>query len=96
MEISILTGEKEFTSTHHGRAREKDNTYGFRRVTLAEVIGDQPISNDYVDDEQGIGERDGAALGDSSPGRCEGRTWIAQQNNRQPRRVSFRLTYFAV
>ena len=95
MEIFIPTGTKEFTSTHYGRAREKDNTYGFRRDLLAEVIGDQSISNDYVDGERDIGERDGEALEDSSPGRCGGRTWIAQQN-RQSRRESFRLIYFAV
>ena len=77
MEISIPTGTKEFTSTHRGRAREKDNTY---------QQSDQPISNDYVYEERGIDERDGAALEDSSPGRCEGRTWIAQPN-RLPRRV---------
>ena len=74
MEISILTGTKEFTSTHHERTREKDNNYGFRRVLLAEVVSDQPISTDYVDGERGIGERDSAALEDSSPSRREGRT----------------------
>ena len=72
---SISTGTKEFTATHPRRAREKDNSHGFRRVLSAEVIVFQPICNSYVDGERGIGERDGAALYDSSPGRREGRTW---------------------
>ena len=38
MENSISTGTKEFASTHHGRAREKGNNYGFRRVLSAEVL----------------------------------------------------------
>ena len=75
MENSISTGTKEFASTHHGRAREKDNNYCFRRVLSAEVIDDQRISDDYVNGERGINERDDAALYDSSPGRREGRTW---------------------
>ena len=65
MENSISTGTKEFATAQHGRAREKDNNYSFRRVLLAEVSGDQPINNDYVDGERGIGERDGAAHSDA-------------------------------
>ena len=67
MESSISTGTKEFASTHPTRAREKDN-YGFRCVLSAGVIDQQPISNDNVTGEQGIDERDDAALYDSSPG----------------------------
>ena len=75
MENSISTGTKEFASTHPTSAREKDNNYGFRRVLSAEVIDDQPISDDYVYGDRGIDERDDAALYDSSPGSSEGRTW---------------------
>ena len=95
MKNSITTGTKEFTATHPRRAREKDNNHGFRRVFSAEVIDFQTISDDFVNGGRGFDEREDDALVDSSPGRCEGRTWIAQQN-RQPRRVSLRLTYFAV
>ena len=62
MEISILTGTKEFASTHPTRAREKDNNYDFRRILSAGVIDQQPISNDRVNSERGIDERDNAAL----------------------------------
>ena len=58
MENSISTGTKELTATHPRRAREKDNNHGFRRVLSAEVIDFQPISDDYVYGERGIGERD--------------------------------------
>ena len=40
MENFISTGTNEFAPTHHGRAREKDNNYCFRRVLSAEVIDD--------------------------------------------------------
>ena len=73
MENSISTGTKEFASTHHGRAREKDNNYGFQRVLSAGVIDQQPISDYYVNGERGIDERDDAALYDSSPGPDEER-----------------------
>ena len=75
MENSISTGMNEFTATHPTRAREKDNNHDFRRVLSAEVIDFHPISDDYVNGERGIGEQDDDALGDSSPGRREGRTW---------------------
>ena len=75
MENSISTGTKEFTATHPRRAREKDNNHGFRRILSAEVIDFQPISDDSVYGERGIGRRDDDALDDSSPGRREGRTW---------------------
>ena len=91
MENSISTGTKEFVSTHPTRAREKDNNYGFRRVLSAGMIDQQPISNDRVIGEGGLDEKDDATLYDSSPGRCEGRTWIAQQY-RQPRRAYFRIS----
>ena len=42
MENSISTGTKEFASTYHGRERENDNNYCFRRVLSAEMIYDQP------------------------------------------------------
>ena len=71
MENSISTGTKEFASTHPTRAREKD-IYGFRRVLSAGVIDQQPISNDRVNGERGIDERDDAALYDSLPGRRRG------------------------
>ena len=65
MENSISTGTKEFTATHPRRAREKDNNHGFRRVLSAEVIDFQPISDDSVYGERGIGGRDDDALDDS-------------------------------
>ena len=68
MKNSISIGTKEFASTHPTRAREKDN-YDFRRVLSAEVIDQQPISNDRVNGERGIDERDDAALYDSLPSR---------------------------
>ena len=71
MKNSILTGTKEFASTHPTRAREKDN-YSFRRVLSAGVIDQQPISNDRVNSERGIDERDDAALYDYLPGRRRG------------------------
>ena len=72
MENSISTRTKEFASTHHGRAREKDNNYGFRRVPSAGVIDQPPISDDYVNGERGNDERDDAALHDFLPGRRRG------------------------
>ena len=92
MENSISAGTKRicFDSSWE-RAREKNNNYCFRRVLSAEVIDDQPISDDYAYSERDIDERDDAALYDSSPG-CEGRTWITQQY-RQPRREYFRLSF---
>ena len=57
MENSISTGIKEFASTHHATAREKDNNYGFRRVLSAGLIDQQPISDDYVNGERGLDER---------------------------------------
>ena len=86
MENSISTGTQVFTATQHRRAGEKDNNHSFRRVLLAEVIDFQPISNGYVDGERGIGERDGAVLYDSSPGRREGRTW-------KPSSTLYRVAY---
>ena len=73
MENSISAGTKRicFDSSWQSE-REKNNNYCFRRVLSAEVIDDQPISDDYVYSERGIDER-------ASPGHCEGRTWIAQQ-----------------
>ena len=73
MENSILAGTKEFSSTHHWREREKDNKRGFRSVLSAEVIYNQPISDDRVNGERGIDERDDAALYDSLPGRRRGK-----------------------
>ena len=72
MENSISTGTKEFASSHHGRAREKDNNYCFRRVLSAEVIYNQPISDDHVNGERSIDERDDAALYNALPGRRRG------------------------
>ena len=72
MENSISRETKEFASTHPTRAREKDNNYGFRRVLSAGVIDQQPISNDRVNGQRGIDERDDAALYDSLPGRRRG------------------------
>ena len=73
MENSISTETEDFASTHHGRAREEDNNYCFRRVLSVGVIDDQPISDDYINGERGIGGRDDAALDDSSPGRRKDR-----------------------
>ena len=69
MENSISVWTKEFSSTHHWREREKDNKRGFRRVLSAEVIYNQPISDNRVNGKRGIDERDDAALYDSLPGR---------------------------
>ena len=71
MENSISTGTKEFASTHPTRAREKDNC-DFRCVLSAGVIDQQPISNDRVNGERGIDERDDTALYDSLTGRRRG------------------------
>ena len=63
MENSISTGAKEFASTHRGRAREEDNNYCFRRILSVGVIDDQPISDDYINGELGIGGREDAQWG---------------------------------
>ena len=71
MENSISEGNKRicFDSSWES-LREKQQL-----LLSAEVIADQPISDDYVYGERGIDERDDPALNDSSPGRREGRTW---------------------
>ena len=51
------------------RERESERASERERERPTEVIDNQPISDDRVNGERGIGERDDAALYDSLPGR---------------------------
>ena len=75
MENTISTETNEFASTYPTRAREKDNNCGFRRVLSVGVIDQQPISDDRVNRERGVDEKDDAVLYDFSPGHRQGTTW---------------------
>ena len=75
MENFFSTGTQEFASTHPTRAKEKDNTYGFRRVLSAGVIDQQPISKDRVNGKRGMDEGDDAALYDFYPVYRRGTMW---------------------